>query len=201
LLCPICIGKVVLKGFNDLATTHPELARQAVGWDPTTYTSGSSSSNKLWICEQGHNWKARIAQRSNGSNCPTCSKTGFDPNKEGWLYFMEHDRLGYLQIGITNFPNNRLQIHQKDGWELLELRGPMDGYLAANWETSILKMLRSIEVQMGPAKSNLNNKAISKSERPIGTEMWVKDSFYVKSINELMRLTEEFEEKLEGHSR
>jgi hypothetical protein len=114
---------------------------------------------------------------------------------------MEHDRLGYLQIGITNFPNNRLQIHEKDGWDLLEVRGPMDGYLASNWETSILKMLRSIKVQMGPAKNNINNKAISKSDRSVGTEMWVRDSFYVKSINELMRLTEEFEEKLEGHSR
>jgi len=194
--CPTCIGKVVLKGFNDLATTHPELAKQAVGWDPTTFTSGSSSSNKLWICEQGHKWKTKITHRSNGSNCPTCSKTGFDPNKEGWLYFMEHERLGYLQIGITNFPNNRLQIHQKDGWELLELRGPMDGYLASDWETSILKMLRSNKVQMGPAKSDLNKKAITKSIGFVGTEMWLKSSSPVKSIKELMRLTEEFEERI-----
>jgi hypothetical protein len=111
---------------------------------------------------------------------------------------MEHERLGYLQIGITNFPNNLLQIHQKDGWELLELRGPMDGYLASDWETAILKMLRSNKVQMGPAKSDLNKKGIIKQVSFIGTEMWVQSSFSVKSIRELMKLTEEFEEKGKG---
>ena len=199
--CPTCIGKVILKGFNDLATTHPELARQAVDWDPTTFTSGSSSSNKVWICDQGHKWKAKIANRTKGSNCPTCSKTGYDPNKKGWLYFMQHERLGYLQIGITNFPDNRIQIHQKDGWELLELRGPMDGYLASDWETAILKMLRSKKVQMGPAKSDLNKRAFTKSINFVGTEMWRQSSFFVNSIKELMRLTEEFEEEMKSQRR
>ena len=31
--CPVCAGKKVLTGFNDLATTHPELASQAHGWE------------------------------------------------------------------------------------------------------------------------------------------------------------------------
>jgi hypothetical protein len=39
--CPVCVGKTVLKGFNDLATTNPELAAEADGWDPTTLTAGS----------------------------------------------------------------------------------------------------------------------------------------------------------------
>jgi predicted GIY-YIG superfamily endonuclease len=117
------------------------------------------------------------------------------------LYFMQHERLGYLQIGITNFPDNRIQIHQKDGWELLELRGPMDGYLASDWETAILKMLRSKKVQMGPAKSDLNKRAFTKSINFVGTEMWRQSSFFVNSIKELMRLTEEFEEETKSHRR
>ena len=32
--CPICANRKVLKGFNDLATTHPDLAKEAVDWDP-----------------------------------------------------------------------------------------------------------------------------------------------------------------------
>ena len=48
---------------------------------------------------------------------------------------------------------------------------------------------------MGPAKSDLNKKAIAKSVSFIGTEMWLQSSFSVKSIKELMRLTEEFEEE------
>ena len=38
--CPTCKRRVVLAGFNDLATTHPELATQADGWDPTTVSKG-----------------------------------------------------------------------------------------------------------------------------------------------------------------
>ncbi len=43
-----------------------------------------------------------------------------------------------LQIGITNFPENRLKDHKHLGWEVLEVRVPMDGLLARGWETSIL---------------------------------------------------------------
>lgn len=30
--CPVCAGRVLMRGINDLATTHPELAKQ---WHPT----------------------------------------------------------------------------------------------------------------------------------------------------------------------
>ena len=34
--CPYCGNRKVLEGFNDIATTHPHIAAQASGWDPTT---------------------------------------------------------------------------------------------------------------------------------------------------------------------
>ena len=40
-----------------------------------------------WICQHGHNWKARISSRIEGNNCPFCS--GFYPSLEnnfGTLY-------------------------------------------------------------------------------------------------------------------
>lgn len=40
--CPYCSGFKAQSGVNDLATTHPDLAKQADGWDPTTISSGSS---------------------------------------------------------------------------------------------------------------------------------------------------------------
>jgi hypothetical protein len=39
--CPYCAGKRILIGFNDLQTVNPELAAQAVGWDPTNFTGAS----------------------------------------------------------------------------------------------------------------------------------------------------------------
>jgi hypothetical protein len=71
----------------------------------------------------------------------------------------------------------------------------MDGHLTANWETSILRMLRAKNAQMGPGKADINKISKADLKAYVGTEMWLKESFQANSINELMRLTEEFEEK------
>ena len=75
--CPICSGRKVLAGFNDLATTHPALAAQ---WDyekngvltPQMVTAGSSRK-VWWCCEKSHSWQAVIASRAHGSGCPICA--------------------------------------------------------------------------------------------------------------------------------
>ena len=196
--CPYCSGNKVLAGFNDLLTTFPEIARQLIDVDPVTISRGSVRQCQ-WRCDLGHVWKTSPNSRTNHatpSGCPTCTIYGYDPNKDGWLYFMEHESFGYLQIGITNFPDDRLKLHSKFGWALLQLRGPMDGHLTANWETSILRMLRAKNAQMGPGKADINKISKADSKAFVGTEMWLKASFQVNSISELMRLTEEFEDKL-----
>ena len=183
--CSICSNKKVLEGFNDLATTHPEIAREAYGWNPNTVTAGSGKIVK-WICSSNHKWKAEIAQRALiGNGCPSCSGSGFDPNKEGFLYFLLHANWQMNQIGITNKPDKRLGQHAKLGWEILELRGPMDGHLTQQWETSILRMLRAKGADLSNAKIAGKFNGYS--------EAWSKSTFEVKSIKELMRLTEEFE--------
>ena len=73
--CPYCANKKALKGFNDLASLHPNLANEAFGWDPTTFTVGSDKS-QIWKCPQGHKWKAAIKTRTREkyrSGCPICS--------------------------------------------------------------------------------------------------------------------------------
>jgi hypothetical protein len=183
--CPYCHGTKVLVGFNDLPTTFPKLAEQADGWDPHKYTSGSST--KLWWrCSEGHRWKTSPNSRSaNGTGCPSCASSGFDPNQPGYLYFLRHPEWEMLQIGITNIPDDRLSKHKKIGWELLELRGPMDGHLTQQWETAILRMLKAKGADLS------NEKIAGKFDGY--SEAWSKSTFEVKSIKELMRLTEEFE--------
>ena len=73
--CPYCEHRAVLKGYNDLQTLNPELAET---WSPKNESSPSEvslSSNKavLWVCENGHEWKARIADRTDGHGCPYCA--------------------------------------------------------------------------------------------------------------------------------
>ena len=183
--CPICSGHKLLVGFNDLATTHPQMAMQADGWNPTTVQRGSRAL-KNWICEQGHKWRNSPNSRTKmNTGCPTCAFSGFDPNENGYLYFLSHQVWAMLQIGITNFPEKRLVSHGKLGWEILEVRGPMDGHLTQQWETAILRMLKAKGVDLS------NEKIAGKFDGY--SEAWSKSTFEAKSIKELMQLTEEFE--------
>lgn len=75
--CPICSGRTVLPGFNDLASCNPELASQ---WHPTKNGACTphsvrpfSSKKAWWRCEKGHEWQAVIASRSSGTGCPVCA--------------------------------------------------------------------------------------------------------------------------------
>ena len=77
--CPICRGKQVLVGYNDLATTFPKFAEQ---WHPTKnapltpqdVTRGYNKKKIWWKCASGHEWEATVASRT-GYNlgCPFCS--------------------------------------------------------------------------------------------------------------------------------
>ncbi len=40
-----------------LSVTHPELAKEADGWDPGKVTSGMHLPKK-WKCNKGHIWEA-----------------------------------------------------------------------------------------------------------------------------------------------
>ena len=75
--CPICSGKQVLAGYNDLATVSPELAYE---WNydkndilPSEVTRGSNKK-VWWKCSRGHEWQAHISIRaSQGTGCPYCA--------------------------------------------------------------------------------------------------------------------------------
>ena len=72
--CPVCYGRKVLAGFNDLLTINPELAKQ---WHPILNKMSPSeitfgSSKKVWwTCEKHHEWQATCPDRKN-SGCPYC---------------------------------------------------------------------------------------------------------------------------------
>ena len=74
--CPICAGKTVLPGFNDLLALNPVLA---IEWDYAKNTLKSSEvtlhsgKHVWWLCIKGHSWKATVADRQAGNGCPYCS--------------------------------------------------------------------------------------------------------------------------------
>lgn len=73
--CPYCSHNLVLKGFNDLATLFPGVAVQWSKKNDLKPTEVTAFSNKKvwWKCSEGHEWQAKISDRSNGSKCPYCS--------------------------------------------------------------------------------------------------------------------------------
>jgi hypothetical protein len=175
--CPYCSGLHVVLGETDLATTHPELAAQADGWDPATLSAGSTRK-VAWRCTKGHTWKAMVKSRSTGKNCPSCAWTGFDPNESGWLYLIDHDALDMFQVGISNFPETRLGKHEKRGWDVIEVRGPMEGHLAQQLETSCLHALERRGAVLG------HKAGIDKFDGY--SEAWTKASLYVISIKQIL---------------
>lgn len=79
--CPVCSGKRVLTGFNDLATRRPELLSE---WDyeqnsvdPSQISVGSSLRVR-WICkiDSRHVWESKLSNRGHlGRGCPVCANS------------------------------------------------------------------------------------------------------------------------------
>ena len=75
--CPVCAGKAVLPGTNDLASQKPHIAAQ---WHPTKngtlkpdQVTPASNREVWWLCEKGHEYCARVIHRvQHGSDCPYC---------------------------------------------------------------------------------------------------------------------------------
>ena len=74
--CPVCSNKRLLSGYNDFATTNPELAEQ---WHPiknniTPQEVFAASNQKAWwLGSCTHEWEATINSRKQGKTCPYCA--------------------------------------------------------------------------------------------------------------------------------
>jgi hypothetical protein len=75
--CPFCAGKRVDES-NSLATCYPDIAAQ-LDSDKSGFTADQVVSNSdkiaIWCCNFGHEWSAKIANRTskNKTGCPYCS--------------------------------------------------------------------------------------------------------------------------------
>ena len=81
--CPYCSGIKLLKGFNDLASLHPQLALE---WSQNNGTllpedfNERSTKNVWWKCSTcGHEYRAVIKSKVHGLKCPVCTKNALLP--------------------------------------------------------------------------------------------------------------------------
>lgn len=76
--CPICSGQKVFPGFNDLVTTHPDIAAEISSRSkvrPEEVTAGSGKK-ALWECKANHEWESSIYSRTrtNPAGCEECAR-------------------------------------------------------------------------------------------------------------------------------
>lgn len=73
--CPYCAGKQILKGFNDLESQYPLIAKE---WSSKNKKRADEVSGRVtlqaeWICAKGHEYKVGIRSRTHlGAGCKIC---------------------------------------------------------------------------------------------------------------------------------
>lgn len=105
--CPYCAGRKVLKGFNDIATTNPDILNE---WDYDKNAISpfevSFGSEKIvwWKCEHGHEWQAMVGDRVRGRGCPICShrqilhgKNTIDATNPSFVKMWNYEKNGDLK--------------------------------------------------------------------------------------------------------
>lgn len=76
--CPVCAGRVILPGENDMASRFPAVTRE---WHPTKNGSllpcqvtPACKRRVWWICPLGHEYAASVGMRTmRNSGCPYCA--------------------------------------------------------------------------------------------------------------------------------
>ena len=76
--CPVCSGRIVVPGQNDLESYSPEIAAQ---WHPErngvllpSQVAIHSNRQVWWRCKLGHEWKSTVASRTfSRTACPYCA--------------------------------------------------------------------------------------------------------------------------------
>lgn len=168
--CAVCRNEKTIKGHNDLKTTHSKIAKEANGWDPTEYRA-NCKEDLPWRCEEcGCEWNVSPSSRTDkrkNTFCPSCSTSGYDPSKNGFMYLMER-YAKEQQFGITNVPEDRIKHHESNDWKLIELSPAFSGELIQGQEKKLKQWLKK-------TYGNIEGT----------TENWLTIDFEVRSLSKL----------------
>ncbi|MCI8550385.1 MAG: zinc-ribbon domain-containing protein [Lachnospiraceae bacterium] len=148
-VCPVCAGRVVLAGYNDLAATDAHLLDE---WDyeknkDITAVSRNSMKSVWWKCSLAHSWKAKIYERTvEEKGCPVCEQeyrsvfpqlaVSYYAGKKGLQVRLNTD----TEIGLpleTYIVNERLAIESKD---LSEEKERLKAYICRKQGIKLLKL-------------------------------------------------------------
>lgn len=90
--CPVCSGRAILVGYNDLSTVNPMLAMEwnydkNRGITPHDVTE-FSNKRVWWKCSKcGHEWRTAVNNRAQGKGCSRCASELQTSFPEQAIYF------------------------------------------------------------------------------------------------------------------
>ncbi len=82
---------------------------------------------------------------SRGAGCPVCTDPSFDPEAPSLVYLITLPDAGLMKIGKTNAAakNDRLQVHRRRGWEVVQVWNTRAGAQASAIEREVIDYWRS----------------------------------------------------------
>ena len=148
--CPYCSGYIFSKGFNDLQTTHPEIASE---WSEKNLplkpdeVNAKSRKNVWWKCRHDHSWSMKINERTIlKKGCRICEQeylslfpalaVSYYSNKKGLKAELGSDRL----LGVpleTYIPSEKLAIESGSADENIEI---MKAYMCEQRGIRLIKL-------------------------------------------------------------
>lgn len=89
--CPYCNNRKVMKGYNELKSKYPYIAKE---WDynkngdlTPSDVFGGSNKKIWWICPKGHSYQQTPNNRISGHGCPVCIKERVTSFQEKIVYY------------------------------------------------------------------------------------------------------------------
>lgn len=193
--CPVCIGKKVLAGYNDLATVAPSLAKE---WHPTLNgdlrpDSIVSGSNKKvwWRCEKGHEWQTAPCLRIKGTACPVCAsemKTSFP--EQAIFFYLKQITVAYNRYKLDS--RTEIDIYLPEYKLGIEYDGLYyhKGEKARQREISKYNRLKKEGISLIRVKESENNSNDMIMDAFIYSKPYYRDNDLCKTISDLMRCIE-----------
>lgn len=146
--CPKC-GKMWLQESKLVANTkkfHEDIRDNLDNCDYSLVKYVNAHRKVEIICKHGHpNFFQTPSSHIQGSGCPECAKTGFNPSEPGVLYVLRHGDI--TKVGITNKSLSRRvrNINRSSGknFKILTYILFENGQVATDVETALLRKYRS----------------------------------------------------------
>lgn len=121
--CPYCSNKKLCLD-NCLATVNPELAKEwhlKLNGNLTPFDVFPSTSLEVWwLCENNHEWKSSLNNRSRGTGCPKCHKPHKRTNKKVFMFVEFPELLSYWDFnknGLLEVAKITVGSHRKVHWK------------------------------------------------------------------------------------